>query len=117
MTPRERFLAAVHGDKVDRIPTTAWVHFLSDHLTGEETARLHERFLKTYRWDFAKVMSDYRYPMPAGVRSLEDPASIPTRTSRATSAATSCPSCGSTRWKPCARSRRSACLSATTSAN
>ncbi len=76
MTPRERFLAAVHGRKVDRIPTAAWVHFLSDHLSGEETARLHERFLKTYRWDLAKVMSDYRYPVPAGVRDLQDPASL-----------------------------------------
>lgn len=76
MTPRERFLAAVHGRKVDRIPTTAWVHFLSDHLTGEETARLHERFLKTYRWDLAKVMSDYRYPVPDSLRDLQDPASL-----------------------------------------
>jgi len=76
MTPRERFLTAVHGGTVDRIPTTAWVHFLSDHLSGEETARLHERFLKTYRWDLAKVMSDYRYPVPAELRDLTDPASL-----------------------------------------
>lgn len=76
MTPRERFLAAVHGRRVDRIPTTAWVHFLSDHLSGEETARLHERFLATYRWDLAKVMSDYRYPVPAGLRDVEDASSL-----------------------------------------
>lgn len=73
MTPRERFLAAVEGRTVDRIPVTTWVHFLSDHLTGEETAGLHERFLKSYEWDLAKVMGDYRYPVPAGLRSLDDP--------------------------------------------
>ena len=72
MTPRERFFAAVNGKKVDRIPVTTWVHFLSDHLPGIETARLHERFLKTYGWDLAKVMGDYRYPIPAGAETLDD---------------------------------------------
>lgn len=76
MTPRERFLAAVEGRKVDRIPVAAWVHFLSDHLTGEETARLHERFLKSYGWDLAKVMGDYRYPVPPGLHTLDDPAPL-----------------------------------------
>lgn len=76
MTKRERFLAAVHGAPVDRPPVTAWVHFLSDHLTGEETARLHARFIETYDWDLVKVMNDYRYPVPQGVRTFDDPASF-----------------------------------------
>lgn len=74
MTPRERFFAAVEGRPVDHVPVTTWVHFLSDHLPGEETARLHERFLNAYGWDLAKVMGDYRYPVPAALRSLDDPA-------------------------------------------
>ena len=74
MTPRERFFAAVEGRPVDHVPVTTWVHFLSDHLPGEETASLHERFLKSYAWDLAKVMGDYRYPVPAALRSLDDAA-------------------------------------------
>ena len=74
MTPRERFFAAVEGRPVDRVPVTTWVHFLSDHLPGDETASLHARFLKAYDWDLAKVMGDYRYPVPAALRSLDDPA-------------------------------------------
>ncbi len=76
MNKRERFIAAVQGAVVDRPPVTAWVHFLSDHLSGTETARLHQRFVETYDWDVAKVMGDYRYPVPEGVRSFEDPASL-----------------------------------------
>jgi uroporphyrinogen decarboxylase len=73
---RERFLAAASGAKLDRPPVTAWVHFLSDHLPGDETARLHQRFIEAYDWDVAKVMNDYRYPVPAGVQTYEDPASL-----------------------------------------
>jgi uroporphyrinogen decarboxylase len=76
MNKRKRFFAAVNGEKVDRPPVTTWVHFLSDHLTGEQTAALHRSFLEAYDWDVAKVMSDYRYPVPDGVQTLEDPASL-----------------------------------------
>jgi uroporphyrinogen decarboxylase len=76
MNKRERFLAAVRGEKPDRPPVTAWVHFLSDHLSGEQTAALHRSFLEAYDWDVCKVMNDYRYPVPAGVQTLEDPASL-----------------------------------------
>jgi len=76
MNKRERFLAAVRGEQTDRLPVTAWVHFLSDHLSGEQTAALHRSFLEAYDWDVCKVMNDYRYPVPAGVQTLEDPASL-----------------------------------------
>ena len=76
MNKRECFFAAVRGENIDRPPVTAWVHFLSDHLTGEHTAALHRCFVETYDWDVVKVMSDYRYPMPAGVQTLEDAASL-----------------------------------------
>jgi uroporphyrinogen decarboxylase len=76
MNKRERFFAAVRGEAIDRPPVTAWVHFLSDHLNGEQTAALHRCFLEAYDWDVAKVMNDYRYPIPAGVRTLADPATL-----------------------------------------
>jgi uroporphyrinogen decarboxylase len=71
MDRRERFRAAVEGGAVDRPPVTAWVHFLSDHLSGARTAELHLDFLREYDWDIAKVMNDYRYPVPAGLERLD----------------------------------------------
>ncbi len=76
MNKRERFLAAVEGRPVDRPPVTTWVHFLSDHLDGERVARLHVDFVRAYDWDLVKVMNDYRYPVPEGVRTLEAPESL-----------------------------------------
>jgi uroporphyrinogen decarboxylase len=76
MNQRELFQAAVRGEALERPPVTTWVHFLSDHLPGEETARLHQRFLEAYDWDLLKVMNDYRYPVPAGVQTYEDAESI-----------------------------------------
>lgn len=76
MNKRERFLSAVAGKPVDRAPTTAWVHFQSDHLSGRQVADLHIEFLKAYDWDVLKVMNDYRYPVPQGVTTLSDPGSL-----------------------------------------
>jgi uroporphyrinogen decarboxylase len=76
MNKRERFHAAARGEALERPPVTPLVHFLSDHLPGEETARLHQRFLEAYDWDLLKVMNDYRYPVPTGVQTYEDPESI-----------------------------------------
>lgn len=64
MTKLERFNAAVRGDEVDRLPVCMWVHFASEHYSGEETARLHVNFFRTYDWDFMKTMNDYRLPLP-----------------------------------------------------
>jgi len=76
MKKRERFLAAIEGRAVDRPPVTAWVHFLSDHLSGEETAVLHAKFLRAYDWDVAKLMNDYRYPVPPGLELLDSAAAL-----------------------------------------
>lgn len=70
MNPRERFNAAVHGGDVDHPPCTVWVHFVTDAQPGEEAARRHAAFVRTYDWDFCKVMHDYRYPMPDGLETL-----------------------------------------------
>jgi len=76
MTKKERFLAAVKGGAVDRPPLTAWVHFQSDHLSAVEVADLHEAFFNAYDFDILKVMNDYRYPVPEGVRTLDDPEAL-----------------------------------------
>jgi uroporphyrinogen decarboxylase len=72
----ERFFAAIEGREVDRVPVTAWVHFLSDHLTGEQTASLHLAFLREYDWDVAKLMNDYRYPLPGGLERIDSAAAM-----------------------------------------
>jgi uroporphyrinogen decarboxylase len=73
MNKRERFEAAVSGDDVDHPPCVVWVHFVTDALPGEEAARRHAAFVRTYDWDLCKVMHDYRYPLPDGLESLESP--------------------------------------------
>lgn len=73
MDKYQRFSAAVSGQDIDRPPVTAWVHFQSDHLSGEQAAAQHAQFLRAYDWDVLKIMNDYRYPVPAGVLSLDDP--------------------------------------------
>ncbi len=64
MSKLERFIAAIQGQEVDRLPITTWVHFASEHLEPEITAVLHRRFYQAYDWDWIKVMNDYRYPLP-----------------------------------------------------
>jgi len=68
---RERFMAAVAGREVDHPPSFVWLHFASDRLPAEETARRHARFFTDYDWDVCKVMNDYRYPLPEGLEALE----------------------------------------------
>ena len=73
MSALQRFLAAVNGEAVDHLPATCWLHFNSDHLDGEDTAYLRERFVRTYEWDVVKVMGDYRYPVPADLHAINGP--------------------------------------------
>ena len=73
MTKRERFTAAVGGGDVDHPPCVVWVHFVTDALPGEEAARRHAAFVRTYDWDLCKVMHDYRYPLPGGMETLQTP--------------------------------------------
>jgi len=56
----ERLASALAGRRPDRIPTSVWFHFGSEHLPPAETARLHVAFYRAYRWDFLKIMFDYR---------------------------------------------------------
>ena len=76
MSRRQRFLNAVAGEAVDRVPVSVWLHFVTDFLPGAESARLHARFLREYDLDIAKVVSDYRFPLPDGVETVEDPADM-----------------------------------------
>jgi uroporphyrinogen decarboxylase len=57
MTKRERVMAAVRGDQVDRVPVSLWLHNFATENSAEaltaETLRLARRF----DWDFLKPQS------------------------------------------------------------
>ncbi|MDP6705121.1 MAG: uroporphyrinogen decarboxylase family protein [Alphaproteobacteria bacterium] len=73
MNKLERFHAAVAGRPVDRVPVSLWLHFVTDYVDGAESARLQARFFRQYDLDLAKVVNDYRYPLPNGMETLEGP--------------------------------------------
>lgn len=65
MNGRERFLAAARGQAVDRPPVGAWVHFGTALAEPDLAAAVHLDFLRAYRWDYLKVMHDFRLPTPS----------------------------------------------------
>lgn len=66
MNKMQRFMAAMNGEAVDHLPVSMWLHFATEHLSSEETARAHVRYMTAYDWDYLKAMNDYRYPLPTG---------------------------------------------------
>ncbi len=70
MNRRERFYAAVNGEKLDRVPVTTWMHFVTGYMTGQQSAERHCEFFRHYGFDLAKAVSDYRYPMPDGMNAI-----------------------------------------------
>ena len=70
MNNRERFHAAVRGEPVDHPPVVAWCNLVTDAVDGEENARRQMRFYETFRWDFCKVMNDYRFVPPPGLETI-----------------------------------------------
>lgn len=57
MTPRQRVMAAIRGEAVDRVPVSFWLHnHAQEHSAkalADETIRLHQ----TFGWDFLKPQS------------------------------------------------------------
>ena len=71
MNKIERVSHALRGDEVDRPPFSFWYHFGLQHLPGQKHAEAEIGFYRAYDLDFLKVMSDYPYPLPAGLSALE----------------------------------------------
>ena len=67
----ERVKAAIKGDAVDRPPFSFWYHFGLQHASGKHHADAEIGFFKAYDLDFLKVMNDYPYPVPNGLRRLQ----------------------------------------------
>jgi hypothetical protein len=76
LSRHERFLRAVAGLPVDRVPASAWMHFGSEHLGADMVAQLHQRYWQASGWDVLKVMADYRFEVPHTSRDFESAAQI-----------------------------------------
>jgi len=61
MTRRERVLAAIAGDVVDRVPVSFWVHNFARENSAQDLADETARFVGAYDWDFVKVQSRASY--------------------------------------------------------
>jgi uroporphyrinogen decarboxylase len=55
LTRRERVDAALRGQPVDRVPVSAWHHFIPEERTPDTLADISLRFFKQYDWDWLKV--------------------------------------------------------------
>lgn len=71
VTKAERLRRVLAGGSADRVPFSIWFHFGTQHLPGHRTAAIQVDFFQAYDLDWLKVMSDYRYPMPAGVVEVD----------------------------------------------
>lgn len=84
MTGRERVLAAIRGQAVDRVPIALWRHFPQQDQRAETLASSHAAFQKRWGWDLLKVTPAASYygddwglragykPNPEGVRHITD---------------------------------------------
>ncbi len=54
-THRERLIACLHGEPIDRLPVSLWRHFPVDDQDPQSLAAAHLAFQRTYDFDFVKV--------------------------------------------------------------
>jgi uroporphyrinogen decarboxylase len=52
---RERVDAALKGEPVDRLPVTAWRHFVADERRADTLARASLKYFYEYDWDWMKL--------------------------------------------------------------
>jgi uroporphyrinogen decarboxylase len=62
LTSRERLLAAIAGDEVDRPPVSLWQHLPERDQTAEELAKATIDWFQSYPVDFVKFMPPGDYP-------------------------------------------------------
>jgi len=55
MHKRDRLLAAIHGEKCDRLPVALWRHWPGDDQDATALAAAHLKWQQDYDWDFLKV--------------------------------------------------------------
>jgi uroporphyrinogen decarboxylase len=55
LSKRERVEAALHGEAVDRVPVSAWRHFIPEENRPDLLAQASLRYFREYDWDWLKV--------------------------------------------------------------
>lgn len=55
MTKRERVDAALRGEPVDRVPVSAWQHFIPDELNMDTLAQTSLKHFNEFDWDWMKL--------------------------------------------------------------
>src|SRR5687767_12747926 len=55
LSKRERVEAALQGDDVDRVPVSAWRHFVPEERHRETLARVSLKHFHDFDWDWLKV--------------------------------------------------------------
>ena len=55
MTRRERLMATISGQPVDRVAVALWRHFPGDDQRPADLAAAHLQWQSQYDWDFIKV--------------------------------------------------------------
>ncbi len=63
MERRERVMAALKGERVDRPPVALWRHFPEDDQTAAGLARATAEWQRRWEWDFVKVTPTSGYPV------------------------------------------------------
>ncbi|MGD8258001.1 MAG: uroporphyrinogen decarboxylase family protein [Desulfobacterales bacterium] len=71
MNKLERVDHVLQGMKVNRPPVSLWYHFGVQHSSGEQFARLTLEYFDYYDFDFLKVMNDYFYQPPKGLKAVK----------------------------------------------
>jgi len=57
MTRRERVMAALRGESVDRVPVSLWLHNFATENSAETLAAETVRLARRFEWDFLKPQS------------------------------------------------------------
>jgi uroporphyrinogen decarboxylase len=63
MNKKERVLAALRGEPVDRVPVVAWRHFPQEDKTADAQVQSFVAFQEKYDWDFMKLMFRNSFPL------------------------------------------------------
>lgn len=72
MNKKERVIAAIRGDEVDRVPVGFSLHFPADQVSGEAGVKAHLDFFKSTDTDILKIMNENLVPYMGEIHIPED---------------------------------------------
>ncbi|MDO4285100.1 MAG: uroporphyrinogen decarboxylase family protein [Eubacteriales bacterium] len=71
MTKKERVLAVMNGEAVDKIPAGFWFHYKPEY-TPQEMIDAHIELFRETDMDIIKIMQDYSYPVEGKITCADD---------------------------------------------